>query len=160
LAKSDGVGAAQDNVDGQACLRVLVIDDCVDAAFLLSELLKRSGYDARWADNSRAGFEMAATWRPDAVFVDIALPNEDGYSLARRLRSEAGLEGALIVALSGYADDVAKRTAAGIDAHLLKPASVQVLREVMSTVAEDDSSGTFMADSIGPREEKGARPAL
>ena len=76
--------------------------------------------------------------------MDIALPNEDGYTLARRLRSEAGLDEALIVALSGYADDVAKRLEAGIDAHLLKPASVQALCEVMAT--EQHSNGAYVAD--------------
>jgi CheY-like chemotaxis protein len=148
LTKSDDDGAAPDH-DGQACMRVLVIDDCVDAAFLLSELLKRSGYEAQWADNSRAALEIAATWRPDAVFVDIALPNEDGYALARRLRSEAGLHEALIVALSGYADDVSKRLASGIDAHLLKPASVQALRDVMET--EEHSNGAYVAEYRRPR---------
>src|SRR5687768_8610706 len=53
LTNSNGDGAAPHDGDGHTCMRVLVIDDCVDAAFLLSELLKRSGYEARWADNSR-----------------------------------------------------------------------------------------------------------
>jgi CheY-like chemotaxis protein len=112
-------------------MKVLLIDDCADSAFLLAELLKKCGYEARWTPDGTKGLRIASEWKPDAVFVDIAMPGENGYAVAMRLRSEAHLENALIVALSSYVDDKARRASAGIDAHLLKPASLQDVRSVL-----------------------------
>jgi CheY-like chemotaxis protein len=132
-------------------MRVLIVDDCADSAFLLAELLKASGCEAQWTDDSRAGLEIAASWQPEAVFVDIALPGENGYALARRLRTEYGLQDALIVAISGYADDKERRLAAGIDAHLLKPASLKTLCEVIAvekTAARRVAEETFPGKGV------------
>src|SRR5688572_13461227 len=98
-------------------MKVLLIDDCADSAYLLAELLAKCGYESQWAYDGRTGLQIATEWKPDAIFVDIAMPGESGYSIAIRLRTEAGLEKALIVALSGYVDDKARRESARIDAH-------------------------------------------
>ena len=75
---------------------------------------------------------LAQVWQPDVVFLDLGLPGENGYSLARRLRAEAHLEQALIVAQSGYIDDEQRRIASGIDAHLLKPVTMQTLCDILT----------------------------
>ena len=113
-------------------MKVLIVDDCADSAFLLTALLKGKGYEAEQAHDARAALDVASRWRPDAVFVDIALGKESGYVVARRLRSEVGLADALIVALSGYADDEERRIESGIDAHLLKPASLKGLCNILA----------------------------
>jgi CheY-like chemotaxis protein len=70
----------------------------------------------------------------DAVFLDIGLPDMDGYELARRLRGEVGLRDVLLVALSGYGgpNDRSRSRAAGIDAHVVKPMAQDVLNKLLS----------------------------
>ena len=114
-------------------MRVLIIDDSVDTTFLLSRCLETCGHDIQATFDAHSAMAIAQSWRPDAVCLDIALPDEDGYVLARRLRTEAGLRDILIVATSGYVDDEARRVASGIDAHLLKPFSMRCLRDILTT---------------------------
>jgi len=108
-------------------MRILVIDDNVDCAFLLCELIKKCGHEGEVANTAEAALSRARDWQPEVVLLDLGLPESDGYKLALKLRNEAGLHSARIVALSGYKDDPARRAAAGIDAHLMKPASLQQL---------------------------------
>jgi two-component system, chemotaxis family, CheB/CheR fusion protein len=110
-------------------MRVLVVDDNRDTAFLVSELVRLCGHEAKMATGSDEALQIAATFQPELVFLDIALPHCNGYQLAPRLRNEAGLNGAIFVAYSGYKDDPAARIAAGIDAHLLKPVSLEQLTD-------------------------------
>jgi CheY-like chemotaxis protein len=83
--------------------------------------------------------QIACLWRPDAVFLEIELPGKGGYALARQLRTEADLCDALIVLISEYLDDDARRTASGIDAHLLKPTSIEDLQDLMAAWLNGDS---------------------
>jgi CheY-like chemotaxis protein len=110
-------------------MRVLVVDDNQDTAFLVSELVRLCGHEAEMATGSAEAIQIATTFQPELVFLDIALPHCNGYQLAPRLRNDAGLHGAVFVAYSGYKDDPEARVAAGIDAHLLKPVSLEQLTE-------------------------------
>ncbi|MEX2138100.1 MAG: response regulator [Pirellulales bacterium] len=109
-------------------MRILVIDDNVDCAFMLRQLIRKCGHETDIALTAEAGLTKAKEWQPDVVFLDLAIPGVDGYKLAPRLRQET-LQAAKIVAISGYRDDPARRAAAGIDAHLMKPASLQQLTD-------------------------------
>ncbi len=104
-------------------LRVLVVDDNVDAAESLATLLRLEGQDVRVAHDGPAALEAAPAYRPDVVFLDIGMPGMDGYEVARRLRREPGLEGVLLVALTGWGQDEDRRRSreAGFDEHLVKP---------------------------------------
>jgi CheY-like chemotaxis protein len=120
---------------GQGALRVLVVEDNRDAAETLGELLRIWGHEVQIAYDGVAALTMARDFRPDVVICDIGLPGElNGYSVARRLRSEPGLEDVHLVALSGYANDDARRRsrAAGFDAHLAKPPDVGVLERMIA----------------------------
>jgi CheY-like chemotaxis protein len=110
-------------------MRVLVVDDNVDCAFMLSELIKECGHEAEVATAADEVLTKARDLRPEIVFLDLAIPESDGYKLAQRLRTEGGLRSAKIVAISGHRDDPARRTAAGIDAHLMKPTSLKQLMQ-------------------------------
>jgi signal transduction histidine kinase len=114
-------------------LRVLLVDDNADGAFMVAELLRHSGHDVRTAANGPAALALARSWRPDAVVLDIGLPGMDGYEVARQLRRQEGMAGALLVALTGYGRDEDRRQAleAGFDAHLVKPADLDELRQVL-----------------------------
>jgi signal transduction histidine kinase len=117
-----------------AAKRVLVVDDNVDAADGLVELLETLGYKAKAAHDAFAALELAPTFRPDICLVDIGLPVMDGYELAARLRS-ASLIGdeTRIIAVTGYGQDGDRRRAraAGFDAHVVKPVSLDALTRAM-----------------------------
>ena len=112
--------------------RVLVVDDNVDSAETMAEILKLWGHDVRTAHDGPGALEAARAYRPDAVLLDLGLPVMDGYETARQLRKE-GLAGKLLVAVTGFggAEDRRKAKEAGFDTHLTKPVSPEALREVL-----------------------------
>ncbi len=110
-------------------MRVLIVDDNIDTAFLLAELVKLCGHEAETAMTSEEAVAKGQEFEPELVFLDIGMPGCNGYRLAPRLRGEAGLANARIIAYSGYKDDPDLRLSAGIDAHLLKPVSLERLKE-------------------------------
>ena len=114
--------------------RVLVVEDSPDAATSLRLLLELSGHQVRVAYTGPEGLAEAEAWRPEAVVCDIGLPGMDGYEVARRLRRTAGLEGVLLVALTGYGreEDRQRAFAAGFDHHLTKPADPDEVRRLLA----------------------------
>jgi CheY-like chemotaxis protein len=107
--------------------RVLVIDDNIDAAEMLAELLRTIGYTTSVAHDGPVALELARTFRPDIALIDIGLPVMDGYEVARQLRTM--LAGARLIAVTGYGQqgDRDRSHDAGFDAHLVKPVSLEVL---------------------------------
>ena len=110
---------------------MLVVDDNVDAAEMLAELLRASGYTTSIAHDGPVALELARSFRPDIALVDIGLPVMDGYEVARRLRDM--LNGARLIAVTGYGQqgDRDRSLAAGFDAHLVKPVSLDVLQAAL-----------------------------
>ena len=129
-----------------APLRVMLVDDNIDAAVSLSLLLEAAGdhlvstyYDAASA------LEWAAFERPDVFILDIGLPDMNGYELARRLRALPEFSGTLLIALTGYgqlADKVRAREA-GFDLHIAKPAEPE---EILAALASVKVSETERAE--------------
>jgi CheY-like chemotaxis protein len=116
--------------------RVLVVDDTRDSAFILSKLLVSLGQRVATADNGTSALEAARQARPDVVISDIAMAGMDGYELARRIRQDPALAGVRLVALTGYDHDADRQRAmqAGFDHHLVKPVSVEVLKNLFSSL--------------------------
>ncbi|MCG6941670.1 MAG: PAS domain S-box protein [Thiohalocapsa sp.] len=114
--------------------RVLIIEDNTDAAESLRMLLGLTGHIVAVALSGPEGVEQVRAFVPDVVLCDIGLPGMDGYEVARTLRKEPGPRVPKLVALSGYAapDDVARALAAGFDAHLAKPPSLQDLQAILA----------------------------
>ncbi len=102
--------------------RVLVVDDNVDAAESLADLLRLLGHQAEVAHDGPSALSKVQTDAPEVVFCDIGLPGMDGYQVARALRARVGDE-LQLVALTGYAqaEDVSRALEAGFDAHVAKP---------------------------------------
>lgn len=114
--------------------RVLVVEDNVDAAVTLAELLEEWGYVVHVAHSGETGIEAAFRHRPQILLLDIGLPGIDGYEVARRLRREPAFEGVLLLALTGYGKPDDRRCAeeAGIDHHLTKPVDLEALRGLLA----------------------------
>jgi CheY-like chemotaxis protein len=114
-------------------MRVLVVDDNVDAANTLGELLEVLGHLPVVVHDAPAALEAVQTFTPEVAFLDIGLPVVDGYELARRLRSQPGLATITLIALTGYgqASDRERALAAGFDSHLVKPVTAARIRAVL-----------------------------
>lgn len=113
--------------------RVLVVDDHVDSAAMLAELLNMHGQDVRTADNGPRALETAAEFQPDLVLLDIGLPDMDGYEVARRLREQPANRLTRLVALSGFGHQEAleRSREAGFQHHLVKPVHLPALLELL-----------------------------
>jgi CheY-like chemotaxis protein len=117
--------------------RILVVDDNVDFAQSLGQILETLGHDVRTVYDGEAGLEMAREFRPRVVLCDIGLPKVNGYDAARRIRAEPWGERAVLVALTGWGheNDLKKSEAAGFDHHLVKPVDPDALVRLLDTFA-------------------------
>lgn len=120
-------------------LRVLVVDDNVDAADMLSELMQVTGHSTVVANDGARALELAADFHPEVAFLDIGMPGMNGYELARQLRRMAGLKHIVLVALTGWGDDKdrARSKAAGFDHHLIKPAKLDAVEALLAGLQEE-----------------------
>jgi signal transduction histidine kinase/ActR/RegA family two-component response regulator len=121
--------------------RVVIIDDNVDAASCLAELLEGWGYSVRTAYDGMSGIEAALSYRPSLILLDIGLPDVNGYEVAGRLRRALRTE-SRIVAVTGYGQAVDRQRAreAGFDHHVVKPVNLDLLHSLL--VPEDASKST------------------
>lgn len=117
-------------------LRILLIDDNVDVAESLALLLQIEGHEVDTADCGLKGIEKAQAFRPQAVLLDIGLPDISGYEVARRLRELPETRQACLVAISGYGqpEDHEQSKSAGFDHHLLKPVDPSNLFTLLTTL--------------------------
>ena len=124
-------------------VRVLVVDDNVDAAESLSALLRIWGHEVRMVHDGLTAIDAAREQHPEVVLLDIGLPGLDGYQVAKRLREDAELDGALLVAMTGYGqpDDRRRSREAGIHHHFVKPVEPFVLRTLLSNLGAPVASG-------------------
>ena len=116
----------------QTATKVLVVEDNADAAETLIELLSSWGYEVRAARDGESAIQIAMTFEPAFVLLDVGLPGMDGYEVAVRLR-DSELSKPSIIAISGYAQprDRRRGEAAGFDCHLLKPVDPASLRQLL-----------------------------
>ena len=114
-------------------VRVLVVDDNVDAAQTLAALLECHGAQARIAHDGRDAIEAARALDPHLVLLDIALPVMDGYETLRRLRQLDGFR-AHVVALTGFGSEADRQRSsdAGFDAHLVKPLAPEEVESLLA----------------------------
>jgi CheY-like chemotaxis protein len=119
----------------RASKRVLVIDDYADGRESLRMVLDVFGHEVAVAPDGETGIQKAVLWKPDAAVIDIALPNMDGYEVARRLRKTFE-HSILLIAFTVYCqpDDERKAYAAGFDHFVSKPTNPeQILRLIART---------------------------
>jgi PAS domain S-box-containing protein len=121
-------------------LRVLVVEDNLDAAESLATLLRLWNHDVQVVHDGLSALDAARAQKPEVVLLDIGLPGLDGFEVARKLRDEAGLENTLLVAMTGYGqpEDRRRSREAGIHHHFVKPVEPLVLRNLLAGVAPPD----------------------
>jgi CheY-like chemotaxis protein len=121
----------------QESLRILIVDDLEDAAESLALLLRMHGYNTRATYSGESAFRLAREFLPQVALLDLALPGIDGYQLAARLRREAQMQSACLIAISGYGrdTDLLQAQEAGFDHHLLKPVQIVQLLPMLARVA-------------------------
>lgn len=112
---------------------VLIVDDNVDAALMLSDLLSGIGYATRVAHDAPQALAIADEYVPDVALLDIGLPAMDGYELARRLREKPAWCEVRLIAVTGYgqSSDRKRSLEAGFDHHLVKPIGLAALQQVI-----------------------------
>ena len=123
--------------------RVLVVDDNVDSARMLAKLLGIWGHDVRTAYTGPGGLEAAVAHVPDVILLDIGLPGLNGYEVARRIRQDPRLHAVRLVAMTGYGDEADRQLAreAGFDRHLVKPADIAKVSELLTESLAPSSAG-------------------
>jgi signal transduction histidine kinase/ActR/RegA family two-component response regulator len=120
-------------------LRVLVVDDNVDAAQMLALLVETLGHHPLVEHGPQQALARAAREHPDVCLLDIGLPGLDGYALAGQLRAQSGARRMTLVAVTGYGQDRDRERArrAGFDHHLVKPADTTVLARLLEQLAAE-----------------------
>lgn len=126
---------------GESPLRVLVVDDNVDAADLMAEGLRMAGHEVRTVYSGNDALEVATVFTADFALLDIGMPGMNGYELCRRLRNMPAYAPCRIVAVTGWAaaGDRAKSEAAGFDDHLAKPVEWARIEALVAAVGEKRS---------------------
>ncbi len=129
-AAEDGHELAAQDTDG---LRVLVVDDNIDSAQSLSQVMQILGYPIACAHDGVDAVQMATSWRPAVALLDIGMPRMNGLEAARAIRELPGGDRIWLIALSGWgqSEDRRKSREAGFDYHFVKPVDVEALIDLI-----------------------------
>lgn len=119
-------------------IRILVVDDNADSADSLARLLILLRHDAKSVHSGAQAIELARSWKPDVVLVDLHLPDISGYDVAKSIRSEAWRE-LTIVAVTGWMRDRndERLRQAGFDGYLTKPVPIAELIRYFPKISND-----------------------
>lgn len=128
-------------------LRIMVVDDNVDAATMLAMFLEAQGHQVIVENDSRRALELAREKRLEAFLLDIGLPDIDGNELARRLRAQPESASSLLIAVTGYGQEQDRQStaAAGFDHHLVKPVDMTQLALLLANLGKKNVAGLGQA---------------
>ena len=128
---------------GRASMTILVADDSQDGADSLAFLLKAAGHEVFTAYGGRSAIELAEQHRPEAVLLDIGMPEVSGYDVARAIRRESWGRSMRLIALTGWGQAEHRRRSieVGFDDHLVKPVELDVLEHVLQLGTASPISG-------------------
>jgi CheY-like chemotaxis protein len=120
-------------------MKILVVDDHPESADSLSRVLQEFGHETARAYDGRQALELFRRFEPAAVVLDIDMPVLDGYGTARAIRLAPSHRLPVLLALTGLGGHDARRLAfeAGFDAHLVKPARVDALIDLMEKLRSE-----------------------
>jgi signal transduction histidine kinase/ActR/RegA family two-component response regulator len=137
------VATEPSTVEARRSLRVLIVEDNVDAADMLELAVSQLGHVTALAHDGAAAIAVATQFAPDVIFLDIGLPVMNGYSVARTLRGMPQFSRVHIAAVTGWGQEEDRRKAreAGCDSHFTKPLSPALLEELLATIAQCTVAG-------------------
>ncbi|MBA2961147.1 MULTISPECIES: ATP-binding protein [Ramlibacter] len=117
--------------------RVLVVDDNVDSALTMAQVLEMLGYETAMAHDGLEALALAESFRPEVLLLDIGLPLLSGHDVARRIRAQDWGRDMLLIALSGWGQEADKHKSveAGFDHHFVKPVDLDALMKAVSAPA-------------------------
>lgn len=121
-------------------MRILVADDNPDSAQSLAMLLTLAGHETRSAADGAEAIRVADEFRPEVAFLDIGMPDLDGYATARELRTRPWAQRLMLFALTGWGqpEDKLRAREAGFDAHVIKPLDFSSVEELIATARRDN----------------------
>jgi len=135
-ASSTTLKSASSDTSGKLALshRLLVVDDNKDAAVSLAMFLRLRGHEVEVAHDGRTALELTDSFRPSMLFLDIGMPNMDGYEVARRIRQMPEFQQVALTALTGWGqlEDRKRSSEAGFDHHLVKPPEPKAVEDVLA----------------------------
>jgi CheY-like chemotaxis protein len=116
--------------------RILVADDNRDSAESLAMMLRVMGHEVRAAHNGLEAVELAASYRPEVVLLDIGMPKLNGYDAARQIRQQPWGKNMMLIALTGWGQEEDRRRSqeAGFDQHLVKPVEPVSLEKLLGSI--------------------------
>lgn len=116
--------------------RVLVVDDNRDCASSLAMMLGIMGFETETAADGMEALRSAAVYRPDAIFLDIAMPKLNGYDVCKVIREQSWGKGVVVIALTGWGqnDDRERSREAGFDHHMVKPIELSALEPIVREI--------------------------
>ena len=114
--------------------RILIVEDQDDAREMLRMVLDSMGHIVIEEADGMSAVSTIEREHPDIALVDIGLPQMSGYDVAQKIREQRSLDDVMLIALTGYgrAIDIANAKSAGFDAHITKPADVDVIEEILA----------------------------
>lgn len=129
---------ASEGLAASGSRKVLVVEDNLDAAESMGELLELWGHQVSYASDGEMALQLVGSVAPDVVLLDIGLPGMNGYEVAQQMRRSGVLADATLIALTGYGREEDRRRAveAGFDRHLTKPLDPELLRRVLAAPAD------------------------
>jgi CheY-like chemotaxis protein len=143
--------AAPPELEQLTGVHVLIVEDDADSRNVLTVLLQRLGALVEAVGSAKEAYDRLALRRPDVLVSDIGMPDEDGYSLIRRVRQVTEHRRLPAIALTAYArkQDAELAIASGYDRHLPKPvAPADLIRAIKSITVKDQGSGIGDQGSI------------
>jgi two-component system CheB/CheR fusion protein len=140
--ESPDIEATADVPVAGAGLKILVVDDSRDAADSCAILLELCGHHVQTAYTGRRALELAESFRPHALLLDIGLPDVDGYELATRIRACSWGRDMVLIAVTGWGQEQDRRRAfdVGFDHHLTKPIAAETVESLLQSLAAQPRS--------------------
>jgi two-component system CheB/CheR fusion protein len=111
-----------------------VVEDDIDSARSLTWILRDMGHEVEYAINGYVAVDIAAQFRPEFVFLDLALPGMNGFEVCRRLKRQSGLQSMRIIAVTAYAQEEYRQRSkdAGCEGYIVKPLDPAILNDLLA----------------------------
>jgi CheY-like chemotaxis protein len=143
-------------------LRVLIVDDDRDTVDSLAELIRAWGHCPIMAYDGFSALRLCQVFRPQVIFLDLAMPGLDGFEVAVRLRSFPAGAFSYLVAVTGYhrVSDCRSDVLADFDLRLLKPVSPAVIRSILDKIVRNRRTTPAEQRDLYQTDSCAAKPSL